>query len=124
PDDLALHLRRNAEHGWINLILAAPDAAAADRRLGAAPEALRRLLDRDMTLQEALEVQRLAAGLAALRADLRRTVVLRRAAALAAPEEREPEHEGDEPEDAGPSCLLAPSPAAPWWSAAQRRRPA
>jgi hypothetical protein len=88
PEDRAVRLHRNPEQGWVDLILEAASPAEADRWLGAESEALGRLLDQDVTLHEALEVQRLTAELEALRADLRRTVELRRSPAPGAGPER------------------------------------
>jgi retron-type reverse transcriptase len=80
PDPLALstvRLKRNPENGWIDLVLRAPDPAEAERRLDEEAEALRRQLGQDLTLHEALEIQRLTAELDSLRTDLRRTQQLR-----------------------------------------------
>ncbi len=109
-EDRTVHLRRNAERGWIDLILAAPGPDEADQQLGVESEALRRQLDEDMTLHEALEVQRLAEELETLRADLRRTVVLRRSAPLA--KDRQPEEGPDaaREEESG----REPGPAVLW----------
>src|SRR5437773_1729333 len=104
PDDRTVYLRRNAERGWIDLILAAPSADEADRQLGAESEALKRLLEQDMTLHEALEVQRLATELDALRCDLRRSINLRRSPPPEGPDEPA-EGDPDEPPDEREECL-------------------
>jgi retron-type reverse transcriptase len=80
PDPLALstvRLKRNPDNGWIDLVLQAADPAEAERRLDEEAEALRRQFDQNLTLHEALEIQRLTAELDALRTDLRRTQALR-----------------------------------------------
>jgi hypothetical protein len=62
------------------------------------------MLNQDMTLHEALEVQQLATDLEALRSDLRRTVIIRRSPPPAAADEGErgPDDAPDWPEAPGP----------------------
>jgi hypothetical protein len=90
PPDVSattVRLRRNPGHGWIDLILEAANPAEADRLLAEEAEALRQRWQEDMTLHEALEIQRLSDELERLRADLRRAQQMRRGEPPAPPEQ-------------------------------------
>jgi hypothetical protein len=103
PADVAgttVRLRRNAGQGWIDLILEAASPAEADRLLGEEAQALRQRWQEDMTLQEALEVQRLSDELDRLRTDLRRAQQMRHSSGPPLPPDQDhpepPQAEGEQ----------------------------
>jgi hypothetical protein len=96
---------------WVGIILNSDTAEDADQRLGAEAEKLQGLLAGDLTLHEALEVQRLTSELESLRADLRRTVRMRHAPEP--PEGPEDEPGPDEPENGPVPAPTEEAPAAP-----------